>query len=158
MRTHEYGQITNIDARFSFGFPSPSTALDRSVVPFAALRRLVVHAYLQTVTTPSPSSYNDPSPPNYPDYGYRTESSKVPLEDQLFRLIMVAALVSSGFLIQLVAICIAYWAFKHRKSCDCCYDDAGVPNFSSAPPDLSFHPLPSPSCERHTINGLGCWQ
>ena len=124
--------------------------LDHYGMPFAALplyalppsgRSCLSSTVTYPPTTRSPWSYADPSPPSWQDYGYSTEPSKVPLNDQLFRLIIVPALVAS---IQLVAMCIAYWAFTQRKSCDCCYDTAGVPNCPSAPPDLPTRPSPSP--------------
>jgi hypothetical protein len=48
----------------------------------------------------------------------------------MIRVIIAAALI----FIQFVATCIAYWAFtfKKHKSCDCCYDNVGVPNCPSA--------------------------
>ncbi len=76
-------------------------------------------------------------------YSYSTQTwTEVP--GLLLRVILVAALVSSSFLVQLVAICIAYWAFKQRKPCGCCYDNAGVPNCPSAQRASSIHPSPSP--------------
>jgi hypothetical protein len=104
-----------------------------------------------------PPSYDYPSPASYPDYSYRTQTW-MEASGLLLRVILVAALVSSSFLVQLVAIWIAYWAFKQRRPCGCCYENAGVPNCPSAPPASFALPSPSPrDCEgtRSTIRVAG---
>jgi hypothetical protein len=137
--------------------PTPwplSTTLSCHLLPCRCLpcSCRVVHAYLYAVNFPSPPSYTYTSPPSTLYYGYSTGTG-FDASDSLLGLIIAAGLVSSNFLIQLVAICIAYWAVKQRKSCGCCYDGAGVPNCPSAQRALSLRPLPSPPrLRRHTIN------
>jgi hypothetical protein len=61
--------------------------------------------------------------------------------------LIVPILIAAGFLvfIQLVEMYVAYWAFTHRKSCDCCYDSNGIPNCPSARPNVSSPPtVPAP--------------
>jgi hypothetical protein len=77
-----------------------------------------------------------------------------PTQFNIIPLIVAAILI----FIQFVVTCIAYWAFKQRKSCDYCYDSAGVPNCPGTQPVRPPVPRPRrPPCEgtRSTLRDAG---
>ncbi len=124
-----------------------------SALSFSALLPSVCACLSFAARYPSPPSYDYPSSLNY-DYPSPRSYPGYDIWDWLLPIIIVAALI---FLIQLVAICIAFFAFKQRHSCDCChdccYDNAGIPNCPSAQPVLSSHIWPRFPA-KHTINDV----
>ncbi len=107
---------------------------------------------------PSPPSYDYPSPPSYRDYDYSTRTQYgTHLPPEMLQHLIWIIIVAAHIFIQFVAMCIAYWAFQKHNSCDCCYENAGVPNCPSAQPvclsSLALDPL-----RRHTIKDWYCWQ
>ena len=78
--------------------------------------------------------------------------SSITYSEQIFLIWGLCIAAVFVVFIQLVAMYVAYWAFTHRKSCDCCYDSNGIPNCPSARPNVSSH------CARTDAKGRACSQ